>query len=71
MCNINESLLENENGVTSKRTLILPYPCEKRWSLVRSLQKQLRRSLPNKMKSNIAFTGTKLSSNFNLKPFKT
>ena len=63
MCNINESFLKNENGVTSKRTLILPYPCEKRWSLVRSL--------PNKMKSNIAFTGTKLSSNFNLKPFKT
>ena len=57
---------ENENGVTSKRTLILPYAGEKGCLIVRSLEKQLRRSLPNNVKPNIVFTGTKLSSNFNV-----
>ena len=36
-------------------------------SIVRSIQKQLKRSLPNSMKPNIVFTGTKLSYNFNVK----
>ena len=58
---------ENENGVTSKRTLILPYAGEKGCSIVRSLENQLKRSLPNNMKPNIVFTGTKLSPNFNAK----
>ena len=54
---------ENENEVTSKRKLILLYPGEKGYSIVRS---QLNRSLPNNVNPNIVFTGTKLSSNFNL-----
>ena len=58
---------ENENGVTSKRTLVLPYAGEKGCSIVRSLEKQLKRSLRNNVKPNIVFTGTKLSSNFNVK----
>ena len=57
----------NENGVTSKRTLILPYVGEKGCSIVRSLDKQLKRSPSNNMKPNIVFTGTKLSFNFNVK----
>ena len=50
-----------------KQTLILPYAGEKGYSIARSLEKQLKRSLPNNVKSNIVFTGTKLSSNFNVK----
>ena len=42
-----QGINENENGVTSKRTLILPYACENGYSIVRSLDKQLKRSLPN------------------------
>ena len=53
----------NENGVIRKRTLILSYAGEKGCSIVRSLEKQLKRSLPNNVKPNIGFTGTKLSSN--------
>ena len=62
-----QGINEYENGVTSKRTLILPYAGEKGYSIVRSLEKQLKRSLPNNVKPNIVFTGTKLSSNFNVK----
>ena len=57
---------ENKNGVTSKQTLFLPYAGEKRSSIVRSLEKQLKRSLPDNLKPNVVFTGTKLSSNFNV-----
>ena len=59
-------LNENENRVTSKQTLILPYAGEKGCLIVRSLGTQLKRSLPNNVKPNIVFTGTKLSSNFNV-----
>ena len=62
-----QGINENENGVTSKRKLILPCAGEKGCSIVRSLEKQLKRSLPNNVKPNIVFTGTKLSSNFNVK----
>ena len=62
-----QGINENENGVTSKRTLILPYAGEKGCSIVSSPEKQLKRSLPNNVKPNIGFTGTKLSSNFNVK----
>ena len=62
-----QGINENENGVTNKRTLILPYDSKKGCSLVRSLEKQLERSPPNNVKPNIVFTGTKLSSNFNVK----
>ena len=58
---------ENEHGVTSKRTLILPYAGEKACSIVRYLEKQLKRLLPNNVKQNIVFSGTKLSSNFTVK----
>ena len=46
---------------------ISTYAGEKGWSIVRSLEKQLKRSLPNNVKQNIVFTGTELSSNFNVK----
>ena len=62
-----QGINENENGVTSKRTLILLYAGETGCSIVRSLEKQLKRLLPNNAKSNIVFSGTKLSSNFNVK----
>ena len=62
-----QGIKENENWVTSKRTLILPYVGEKSCSIVRSLEKQLKPSLPNNMKPNIVFTGTKLSPNFHIK----
>ena len=62
-----QGINKNENGVTSKRTLILPYACEKGCSIVRSLEKQFKRSLPNNVKPNMVFTGTKLSSNLNVK----
>ena len=58
---------ENENGVTSKRTLISPYAGKKGCSIVRSLGQKLGWSLLNNVKQNIVFTGTKLSSNFNVK----
>ena len=44
---------KNENGVTNKGTLILPYAGEKGCLVVRSLEKQLKRSLRNNMKPNI------------------
>ena len=62
-----QGINENENGVISKRTLILPYAGEKGCSMVRSLEKHLKQSLRNNVKPNIVFTGTKLSSNFNVK----
>ena len=48
---------ENENRVTSKRTLILPYAAEKGCQIVIYLEKQLRQSLPDNLKPNIVFTG--------------
>ena len=60
-----QEINENEKAVTSKQTLILPCAGEKGWSIVRSLEKQLRRSLPNNFMLNIVFTSTKLSYNFN------
>ena len=62
-----QGINENENRITSKRTLILPYAGAKGCSIVRSLEKQLKRSLPNNVKPNIVFAGLKLSSNFNVK----
>ena len=62
-----QGINENKNGDTSKQTLILPYAGEKDFSIVRSLEKQLKRSLQNNLKPNIVFTGTRLSSNFNVK----
>ena len=62
-----QGINENQNGVTSKRTLLLPYAGEKGCSIVRSLEKQFKRSLPNIVKPNIVFIGTKLSSDFNVK----
>ena len=62
-----QGINENENGVTSKQTFVLPYAGENGCSIVRSLEKQLKRSLLNNVKSNIIFVGTKLSSNFNTK----
>ena len=38
-----QGINENENRVTSNRTLILPYAGEKGCSIVRSLEKQLKR----------------------------
>ena len=55
-----QGINENENGVTSKQTLILSYSGEKGCSLVRYLEKQLERSLPYNVKRNIVFTGTKI-----------
>ena len=55
-----QGINKNENGVINKRTLILPYAGEKGCSIARSLKKQLKRSLPNNVRPNIAFTGTKL-----------
>ena len=57
---------EHENGVTSKRTLILLCAGEKGCSIVRSLEKQLKRLLPNNAKSNIVFSGTKFSFHLTL-----
>ena len=48
-----QEINENENGFTSKRTLILPYAGEKGCSIVKCLDKQLKRSLPNNVKSNL------------------
>ena len=39
-----QGINQNENGVTSERTLILSYAGEKGCSIVRSLEKQLKRS---------------------------
>ena len=44
----------------------LPYAGKNGSSIVRSLEKQLKQSLPNNVKPNIVFTSTKLSSNFNV-----
>ena len=48
---------EKENRVTSKPTLILPYAGKDVCSIVRSLEIQLKRLLPNNVKPNIVFTG--------------
>ena len=39
-----QEINKNENGVTSKPTLILPYADEKGFSIVRPPEKQLKRS---------------------------
>ena len=57
-----QGINKNENGVASTQTLILPYADEKGCSVVISLVKQLKQSLPNNVKPTIVFTGTKLSS---------
>ena len=62
-----QGINENENGVNSKSALTLPYADEKGCSLLRSLEKQTKRSLTNNMRLNIIFIGTKDSSNFNVK----
>ena len=50
----------NKNGTTSKWTLILPYAGEKGCSIVRYQEKELKRSLPNNVKTDIVFRGAKL-----------
>ena len=62
-----QGISENENGVNSKRALTLPYAGEKGCSLLRSLEKQPKRSLTNNVRLNIIFIGTKHSSYFNAK----
>ena len=62
-----QGISKNENRVTSKQTLILPYAGEKSCSLVRSLEKQFEQSLPNNVKPNTVFTSPNLLPNFNVK----
>ena len=51
----------------TKMKMELPVNEHSSYRIVRSLEKQLKRSPRNNVKPNIVFTGTKLSSNFNVK----
>ena len=62
-----QGINRNENEVTHKRTLILSYAGENSFSIARSLEKQLKRLLPNNVKPNIILTGAKFSSNLYVK----
>ena len=56
---MNEVKRSSENGATSKETLILSYAGKRGCKMVRSLEEQLKRSLP----SNVKFS---LVQNFHL-----
>ena len=57
---------ENET-VTKKRILLLPYQGDKGIESTKSLKGKLNKHLPNSVKTQVTFTGQKLSTHFNVK----
>ena len=57
---------ENET-VTKKRMLLLPYQEDKGIESTKSLKRKLNKHLPNSVKTQVTFTGQKLSTDFNVK----
>ena len=58
----------NENEIlTKKHMLLLYYQGDKGIDLTRSLKRNLNKHLPNHVKTQVTFTGQKLSTPFNVK----
>ena len=58
----------NEPSVENKKhLLLLPYHGEKGNYVIKSLKKQIRKLLPENVKAQVTYTGTKLDACFNLK----
>ena len=58
----------NENEiVTKKHILLLPYQGDKGISLTKLLKRNLNEHLPNNVKRQVTFTGQKLNTEFNVK----
>ena len=58
----------NENEiVTKKHMLILPYQVDKGIGLTKSLKRNLNKRLPNNVQTQVTSTGQKLSTQFNVK----
>ena len=57
---------ENET-VTKKHMLLLPYQADKGIGLTKSLKRNLNKHLPDDIKTQVTFTGQKLSTQFNVK----
>ena len=53
--------------VTKKHVLLVPYQRDKGTGLTESLKRNLNKRLPNKVKTQVTFTGQKLSTQFNVK----
>ena len=53
--------------LTKKHMLLLPYQGDIRIGLTKSLEKNLDKHLPNNVKTQVTFTGQKLSTQFNVK----
>ena len=47
-------------------SLLLPYPVEKRSNIMRTLSKELRRTIPENIKMEVIYAVTKLGSQFNI-----
>ena len=61
-------VLVNENEtVTKKHTLLLPYQGDKGIRLTKSLKRNLNKHFPDNLETQVTFTGEKLSTLFNVK----
>ena len=54
-----------EESNSKKRIMNLPYASQKGCSVIKSLKKHLKKTLPVNLEANIIYTGTKLSSQLN------
>ena len=63
-----KEVLANENEtVTKKHMLLLPYQGDIVIGLTKSLKRNLNKHLPNNVKSQVTFNGRKLNTQFNVK----
>ena len=60
----NETITAEESN-SKKQIMKLPYAGEKDCSIIKSLKKHLKKTLPANLKADIIYTGTKLSSQLN------
>ena len=54
-----------EESISKKQIMKLPYTGEKGCSIIKSLKKHLKKTLPANIEEGIIYTGTKLSSQLN------
>lgn len=64
MSPILDKVIEIENLPFKKQVMVFLYACEKGLTLIKSLRKDLQRTLPSNIKVQIIYTETKLSSQF-------
>ena len=64
--NLND-VVEKRNVNEEKQLLLVPYQAKKRDFIIKSVKKRMKHLLPTNIRTKIGFTGSKLSTCFQLK----